>query len=61
MSCAYDISMITIQDARKLAERYGLKVHVPSKLYKVHKPPRFYVTVLESFLKFGLLNSLGIG
>ena len=36
VSCAYDISTITIQNAYRLAEHYGLEVHMPSKLCRVH-------------------------
>ena len=40
VSCAYDISMVTTQDACRLAERYGLKVHMPNELCRAHQPPK---------------------
>ena len=50
--------MIAVRDAIKLVECYGLEVSVPSELYRAHKPPRGYVTVSESFLKFRIRFSL---
>ena len=57
-SCAQDILMITIRDAHRLVECYGLEVSVPSELCRVYKPPRGYVMVSGSFLKFEVQFSL---
>ena len=48
--------MIIGREARKLVERYGMEMVVPRELCRGHKPPRGYVTVLESFLKFGAIS-----
>ena len=45
---------LTIWDSCRLVKRYGLEVDIPTEVRKAHKPPRGYVTVSKSFLKFGV-------
>ena len=58
VSCTDDILSITLEDANRLAGRYRLGVQMPSQRCRAHMPPRGYVTVSESFLKFGVQFSL---
>ena len=46
--------MLTDREARRLVERYKMEVVIPQELCGVHKPPRGYVAVSETFLKFGV-------
>ena len=53
-SCSDDISSITLEDTNRLAANYRMEVLMPSEQCISHLPPRGYVTVSESFLKFGV-------
>ena len=53
-SCAHNTSTLIIQDAHRLAKRYGLEVDMAIEVHRVHKPPKGYAMLLESFLKFGV-------
>ena len=56
--CANEISSITLKNANMLATPYKLDVLMPSKQCIAHLPPRGYVMVSKSFLKFGVRFSL---
>ena len=54
VSCVDDISSIILEDTNSLVARYRHEVLMPSEQCRAHLPLKGYVTVSESFLKFGV-------
>ena len=57
-SCVDLISTISLCEADKISRKYGVEVRFPQEIGRPHNPPAGHVTVLETFLKFGVRFSL---
>ena len=53
-SCGDLISTISLREADKIMSLYGVEVGFPQQTGRAHNPPPGYVTVSETFLKFGV-------
>ena len=54
VSCADLRSTITIVESKRIAARYSLQVVIPCELERPHHPLDGNVTVVETYLKFGV-------
>ena len=54
VSCADLRFTITLAESKRIATRYVLEVVIPCELEKPHQPLEGYVTVSETYLKFGV-------
>ena len=54
VSCADPRSVITGEDSVRIAACYGLKVVMPCELERPHHLSEGYVTLSETYLKFGV-------
>ena len=53
-SCTHSTSTLTVLDALKLADKYGVVLTVPQEVDRAYKPPRGHVMTSKTFLKFGV-------
>ena len=54
VSCANLQSTLFAGDSVRIAARYDLEVLMPYELERLHHPLAGYVTLLETYLKFGV-------